>query len=408
MMRDISSTFADNTKLPIHRWFRFTAGFSAAWAKSVISERSESMVLDPFAGSGTSLLAAEEVGVKSCGIEAHPFFSRVAKAKLAWRSDPDLYLEFATTVRDKAKRQAGDLTQYPELIRRCYDDDALGELDGLRLALAAAADDSPASELTWLTLVSILRRVTCVKSAQWQYILPNQAKKPQATPYDAFERMARIISEDMRSVRARCSAPVPRLVEADARDGGFPGGVSLVITSPPYPNNFDYADATRLEMSFMREIDGWSGLKAFSGRLVRSCSQHSSSKVVDLAAILSSPEIEPIKAEIESVCSAMDEVRQTRGGKKNYHLMIAAYFLDLARVWDGLRAACEPGCRVCFVVGDSAPYGVHVPVDDWLGRLAVASGFKGFRFERTRDRNTKWKNRKHRVPLCEGRLWVEG
>jgi hypothetical protein len=29
-------------------------------------------------------------------------------------------------------------------------------------------------------------------------------------------------------------------------------------------------------------------------------------------------------------------------------------------------------------------------------------------FEKTRDRNIKWKNRKHRVPLCEGRLWVEG
>jgi hypothetical protein len=63
---------------------------------------------------------------------------------------------------------------------------------------------------------------------------------------------------------------------------------------------------------------------------------------------------------------------------------------------------------VCFVVGDSAPYGVYVPVERWLGELALAAGFHSYSFEKTRDRNVKWKNRKHRVPLKEGRLWVEG
>jgi hypothetical protein len=47
-------------------------------------------------------------------------------------------------------------------------------------------------------------------------------------------------------------------------------------------------------------------------------------------------------------------------------------------------------------------------VDVWLGELAVAAGFKSYSFEKIRDRNIKWKNRKHRVPLKEGRLWIEG
>jgi len=78
------------------------------------------------------------------------------------------------------------------------------------------------------------------------------------------------------------------------------------------------------------------------------------------------------------------------------------------QVWRALRRVCRPGARVCFVVGDSAPYGVHVPVERWLGELAVRAGFRGWRFERIRDRNVKWKNRKHRVPLHEGLLWVTG
>ena len=88
--------------------------------------------------------------------------------------------------------------------------------------------------------------------------------------------------------------------------------------------------------------------------------------------------------------------------------MIACYFRDLANVWLSLRRVCSPGADVCFVIGDSAPYGVYVSVIPWLGALAEAAGFKSHRFERTRARNVKWKNRKHRVPLQEGRLWVEG
>ena len=408
-MRDVSSTFADNARLPVHRWFRFTAGFSAGWARSVISEfAGEGVVLDPFAGSGTALLAAEEAGARSCGVESHPFFFRVARAKLAWRSDPDRYLEFARVVRDGAGRP-GDLSRYPELVRRCYSDEALAELDGMRLSLDGLADGSPAHELAWLTLVGILRRVARVKSAQWQYVLPNQAKEPRAAPTAAFDALSRVVGGDMRERAGRLhDSPLPRLLEADSRSGGFPGGATLVLTSPPYPNNYDYADAARLEMSFLGEVGGWGDLKSFSGRLVRSCSQHASSRSVDLGADLSGPEVAPIRGDLERVCLAMGEARLAHGGKKNYHLMVAAYFHDLARVWGGLRAACAPGCRACFVVGDSAPYGVHVPVAEWLGRLAVAAGFAGFRFERTRDRNVKWRNRKHRVPLCEGRLWVDG
>jgi len=62
----------------------------------------------------------------------------------------------------------------------------------------------------------------------------------------------------------------------------------------------------------------------------------------------------------------------------------------------------------CFVIGDSAPYGVYVPADKWIGNLALDIGFKSFSFEKIRDRNIKWKNRTHTVPLHEGFLWIEG
>ena len=88
--------------------------------------------------------------------------------------------------------------------------------------------------------------------------------------------------------------------------------------------------------------------------------------------------------------------------------MIAGYFYDMAKMWAELRRVTTDNALICCVIGDSAPYGIYVPVDRWLGELALAAGFKSFTFERLRSRNIKWKNRKHRVPLQEGILWING
>ena len=51
------------------------------------------------------------------------------------------------------------------------------------------------------------------------------------------------------------------------------------------------------------------------------------------------------------------------------------------------------------------PYGIYVPVDQWMGELAMASGFREFTFQKTRHRNVKWKNRKHRGLSMKGISW---
>lgn len=409
----VSGTYIDNARLPVHRWIRFSAGFSAAWAQSVIATAARSgptTVFDPFAGSGTTLLAGEGVGVESLGVEAQPFIWRIGSAKLQYRSDPDDFLSTVRAIRVSAARRPPDLDRYPPLIRKCYDDDALKQLDALRQEIEHRSDDSPIGQLTWLALVAILRRTSCVNTAQWQYVLPRKPKKNPEEPFPAFDAMAERMARDMRRLRNAVPAPA-RLLRGDARAcEGVPNGyATLVVSSPPYPNNYDYADATRLEMCFFGEIHGWGELQDAARRyLIRSCTQQVPEKAENLGCVLSSPLLNAVRAELDPVCRELAETRLSKGGRKTYHLMVACYFLDLAQTWRALRRVCKSPSKVCFVIGDSAPYGVHVPVPDWLGRLAVAAGFSGFRFEPIRDRNVKWKNRKHRVPLCEGRLWVDG
>lgn len=400
-------------KLPVHRWFRYSAGFSAQWVETVITKAKKMgdvTLLDPFAGAGTTLLAAEKVGVECYGVEAHPFIYRVARAKLLYRTDPDAYQQQIIKVIKCAENLQSCIDDYPKLIRECFSKESLECLDRLRQASHKLSDDSQQSKLVWLTLIAILRHVSHVGTAPWQYILPSKIKKSSLEPMLGFKLMAETIATDMK-IAGKLAKHKAQLFQSDARSCfGVPDDfANLVITSPPYANNYDYADATRLEMCFIGEIKGWGDLQtAVRQYLIRSCSQHVTSKNVNLDEVLASAELDPIRSDIIKVCNQLSQERHLHGGKKNYHLMIACYFLDMAKVWHSLRRVCQHPATVCFVIGDSAPYGIYVPVIEWMGKLARSAGFESFEFEQIRDRNVKWKNRKHKVPLCEGCLWVRG
>ncbi len=414
-----SGTFTDNMRLPVHRWFRYSAGFSAEWAESVIDAHGgkHCTVLDPFAGSGTTLVAAEHCGAAAFGFESHPFVNRIAEAKLSWPSDSDAFLDAAETVKQRLDTWEALITEAqgaPDLLQKCYSVDVLAQLYALRngYTTESGALDPAAARLVWLAITGILRACSGVGTAQWQYILPNKSKAKVLEPRVAFDAKVQQMAADMRSAQEHRWSGSARVFAHDSRNAQIPiepGSVDLVLTSPPYANNYDYADATRLEMMFWGEIKGWGDLQnAVRQHIVRSCSQHAAADRVDLASMLEHPSLSAIHSEISEVCNELATVRLGKGGKKAYHIMVAAYFHDMAATFTMLRRACRDGARMCFVVGDSAPYGVYVPVDDWLGRLAVAAGFTSYSFEKLRDRNTKWKNRKHTVPLHEGHLWIEG
>src|SRR5437870_7461936 len=144
-----TSNFLDNMRLPVHRWFRYSAGFSAEWVKWLLAERdgSDLRVLDPFVGSGTTCLACDEMGVESYGIEAHPFVHRVAQAKLSYATDPGRLISKAERAFAFARKATAQTEHYPEIIAKCYGLETLDYLDRFRQAVEVEQDGSPEAGL---------------------------------------------------------------------------------------------------------------------------------------------------------------------------------------------------------------------------------------------------------------------
>jgi hypothetical protein len=153
----VSGTFGDNMRMPIHRWFRYSAGFSAEWVQAEVRKRQSSSprVFDPFAGSGTTLIAAQQAGAESMGADSHPFVSRVALAKLCWTADPSVLIDRAEKVIEGFTPVSLETT--PDLLGKCFRPDVLAGLLGIRDSIREVRCGDDIDQLLWLALVSIIR-----------------------------------------------------------------------------------------------------------------------------------------------------------------------------------------------------------------------------------------------------------
>src|SRR6266478_1980162 len=76
--------------LPVHGWYRFVLSFPPHLVRQYISKfeiGSNDFLLDPFCGTGTTLVEAKKNRITSIGCDAHPFAALVSRVKTNWDVD---------------------------------------------------------------------------------------------------------------------------------------------------------------------------------------------------------------------------------------------------------------------------------------------------------------------------------
>ncbi len=81
-----------------HDWYRFVLSYPAHLVRDYISRfevEPDGLVLDPFCGTGTTLVECKKLGIRSVGIESNPMASFASQVKVDWSVDPQGLLEHA-------------------------------------------------------------------------------------------------------------------------------------------------------------------------------------------------------------------------------------------------------------------------------------------------------------------------
>lgn len=421
-VRDYGS-FRDSLKAPVHRWFTYPAGYSYKFVEAKILQyglSSGATVGDPFLGTGTTSLAARMAGVHSVGVEAHRFVHWVAQTKLYLNHNlGDLERAIQGVVKNASlltgKVEHSDL--WPALIYKCFDEENLGRLAAIRTAISKARVNQETRDFLKLALTSTLRIVTTA-GAGWPYIAPSKyaARKVSRNALIEFDTQCRRMLADVQEIQ-ELGLPYSsqEVILGDAREFDDYAGeetLDLIVTSPPYLNNYDYADRTRLETYFWGDMASWADITRDIREhlIVAATTQVSMSALNGVREFPGIREIDAaIHSELASIVERLAAMRAIKAGKKTYDYVVAGYFEDMLRVLQRAHKTLKPGASFVLVVGDSAPYGVHVATEDLLGRIGVAVGFSSYAVEELRTRGGKWGHnpQRHKTPLRESILTLD-
>jgi DNA modification methylase len=376
-----------------------------------------STVLDPFNGTGTTIVTAKLQGRNGLGVEVNPFLCFAAETKTHWdyhlpclrRDVGDLLKRiWPQTVRLMGQRTlfdeeedddtpsfACELPDMPRLFRWICER-AVAKVLVIKREIAAM--ENPAHRpLALLGLAGIIRSVSNMKLTP--HAFGGRDPKTDAPVYQEFEAKMHKILRDLQLLQQRDDYGAAQVVQGDARRLGelLPPlnlvDVDFAVTSPPYLNNLDYTMQTRMELFFLEFVASMEDLKHVREQMVV-CDAKGIYKDSHDTQVLAGKAREKVFA----VAEAIGEKLKGRVWGWDYPRMTTEYFGGMWRVFQGVHTVLKRGARFIVVVGASSHMGVLVDVPALLGDVAKEVGFEVEDIEVMRVRRSS--SHRHELKEC--------
>jgi DNA modification methylase len=392
--RKVAPTNLRSNRHPIHRWANFIAGYTPEFVSECARDAGLNrgdVVLDPFAGLGTTLTQALLDGFSAVGYEPNPFFHELATAKImaaTGRISPGkvfAVLESTTEYGGSLSEMFGD--DALKFLKKMFADNDFRMLTGARRAesLVPNADRS-----LFRLVVSRIMEAVCLSRTDGVYKAPTTRKIAKLFRL-ALAELRREVLSDCQDVLPKPDLTAELILGPASRLGESPPSTaSLCITSPPYLNNFDYAEMTRMDLYFWGYARSWSEItqRVRSQMIVNTTTAPSDLKRKHLKFAAKLPEAE--REFLAPIVARLRERREAKAGKKDYFALVYPYFAQLLEVFQGCHRVLRPGSPIHVIIGDSYLYGVHMPAGDICRRLMEFAGFDSVEQVLLRTRGERW------------------
>ncbi len=390
LLKGMSNEFADtrpsrnqilDDDRPIHDWYRFVLSFPPHLVREYFGRfgvGEDDVVLDPFCGTGTTLVEAKKMGVRSVGIEAVPMSAFAASTKLDWTINPtqldrdaDLVAERAHATGEEPLRRLPP-NQEQLLLRRSISPLPLHR----SLVLRDEIDQLNGPTRAHLRLALARELPSGIGNLRFGPEIGLGEIKEDAPVVERWRSRVDQMARDLERWSSR-AAIAARVESGDARTPARllqPDSIDAVITSPPYPNEKDYTRTVRLESVLLGFLDSRESLRAVKRGLVRSNTRSVYKQDDDDASLAQFPKITALADEIEA---KRIELGKTSGFEKMYHRVTRLYFGGMARHLQSLQPALKPGAQLAYVVGDQASYfRIMIRTGELLAEIAERLGYE--------------------------------
>lgn len=362
--------YSDDLNKPFQRWYRYKEGFSVELVEQLIKEYSkhkEGIILDPFSGSGSTLLAANNMGYSGIGFEVNPFSFFLSRCKLD---------KYTKEVIDKFKKFYEKILQDSEYMDNEYvlpklsiSEKVFGnDIEKYYMNVGSLIDKCNADQkiinllkLGWLACLESL----CNYRKAGNGLKIKKYVKPRIITVDDARLM--LLEEyqnmyiDLLKSKSIRNATIYNESCLNMSKRIKPESIEGIIFSPPYANCFDYTEIYKLELWFGKFVSEYSDLKK-----LRNISLHSH---------LNGDLNVEVESKSEILSELLVELQKKELWDKRIPKMLQLYYDDMFKVLDECYKVLDDKGFCCIVVGNSSYGGIVFPADLILAAYAEEIGF---------------------------------
>lgn len=368
-----------------HDWYRFVLSYPPHLVRHYLDRfgfHAGATVLDPFCGTGTTIVEAKKQGVGFVGVEAHPMTHFASGVKIDWSVDPERLRTDAERIAERALTRFANAGLADAVQRRLLlepatpYDGAIGNPqltpDQIKLLLKNSISERPLAKALilleeldagagletrpHLRLALAKALVFSISNLHFGPEVGVGKAKPDANVVGSWLDNVAAMAADLEALRPFDDAAMGRAIRADSREMSehiAPASLDGVICSPPYPNEKDYTRTTRLETVLLGFASTKHEMRAIKKGLVRSNTRTAYVEDRDDQYVADMESIQQIAREIEA---RRIELGKMSGFERMYARVTKLYFGGMAKHLAELRPLLKPGAQLAYVVGDQASY----------------------------------------------------